>query len=149
MSPIVQNDGRLNPEIREAGCLFRSLSMLAEIAARKTLTPEQIEEQYAWLVARGYMRENCYVLDHAKVITSAQHYLGEKQAADYVFRSSKKGNGDFDNGGPRNGYIGHAKTALGYGHFFVTDRNRNLIWDPWWPMPERDRELTFRGYFVG
>lgn len=147
-SPIVQNDGRLNPQIRKAGCLFRSLSMLAEIKAGDTLTPEQIERQYDWLVDEGYMQENCYILSHEAVITSAQYHLDVQQTATYVFRASETGDKDFDKGGPHNAYIGHAKTVNGYGHFFVVDRKKQLIWDPWWPRPERDYALTFRGYLI-
>jgi hypothetical protein len=148
-SPIVQNDGRLNPQIRKAGCLFRSLSMLAEIKAGKTLTATQIEEQYEWLVDEALMLETCFVYDHEAVIKSAQYYIAVPQSARYVFRSSESGTGDFDNGGPHNAHIGHAKTIHGNGHFFATDRGRSLIWDPWWPRPERDYELTFRGYYIG
>ena len=146
LSPIVQNDHRLTPAIRKAGCLFRSLSMLAEIKAGATLTPEQIEEQYAWLVGHECMADDCYVLDHEAVITSAQHYLGMPQSARYVFRRSESGDGDFERDGTANAFIGHAKTANGIGHFFVVDRHKALIFDPWWPRPERVRELTFRGY---
>jgi len=147
-APIVQNDHRLNPQIRKAGCLFRSLSMLAEIRALTTLTPEQIETQYEWLVDNGHMAPNCFVYDHEAVITSAQFYLQAPQYGRYVFRASETGSGDFDHGGRHNAYIGHARTENGYGHFFVRDRNRRLIWDPWWPMPPRVEQLTFRGYHL-
>jgi hypothetical protein len=122
--------------------------MLAEIKAGKTLSPEQIEDQYTWLIDNGHMGENCFVYDHERVIISAQYYLGVEQSAKYVFRSSETGADDFDHGGPHNAYIGHAKTVNGYGHFFVVDRKRNLVWDPWWPLPERDYHLTFRGYLI-
>lgn len=147
-SPIVQNDHRLNPQIRKAGCLFRSLSMLAEIKAGTTLVPEQVEEQYRFLVDNGYMSEACFVYDHEKVVTSAQYYLEIPANVKYVFRASETGDGDFDHGGPHNTYIGHAKTVSGNGHFFVVDRHKNLIWDPWWPRPDRDYDLTFRGYLI-
>jgi hypothetical protein len=148
INPIVQNHHDLPPAIQREGCLFRSLSMLAEIKAGKTLTVGQILQQYKWLVDAGHMDANCYVKDHAKVITSAQYYLGEPQTGRYVFRSTETGSGDFDTDEMHNAYIGHAKTENGYGHFFVVDRNRDLIWDPWWPRPKRKEWLSFRGYWV-
>lgn len=146
--PIFQNDDRLNTNINLYGCLFRSLSMVAEMAAGYTLSPDQIEEQYRWLIDHGHMKENCWVLNHEAVIESAQYYLGVPQGAAYLERSSRGGTGDFKNPGVPNAFIGHGKTENGYGHFFVVRRDGTVVFDPYWPSPVIVRPLTFRSYFV-
>lgn len=148
IAPIVQNDDRLNAHIRKEGCLFRSLQMIAEIQAGRCLTPDEISFQYAWLIERGYMKENCYIIDHAAVIRSAQYGLNGPQRARYVLRTSETGIGDFEMGVPPNAFIRHFKTVNGYGHFVVADRFGNRLWDPYWPPTEPVKELTFRGYAI-
>lgn len=144
--PICQNDDRLQRDINKSGCLFRSLSMLAEMKAGKTLDPSTIRMQYLWLLDQGYMKENCYVLDHEQVIKSAQYYLGVSQKARYVFRQSETGQQDFFGGGPATHFIRHVRTKNGYGHFYVSDVSGRMVWDPYWPSPEPKETLTFRGY---
>ena len=147
MTPISQNDHRLPDQVQKAGCLFRSLSMLAEIQARRTLEPAQIVEQYHWLIKNSHMDGHCYVLDHAAVIRSAQYYLGTQQRAEYVLRRTETGLNDFDKGTP-NAWIGHVKTEAGHGHFLVIASDGRVIWDPWWPSPTPVKTLSLRGYRI-
>lgn len=146
-TPICQNDYRLPEPIQRTGCLFRSLSMLAEIRAGRTMSVAQIVEQYKWLVAQGRMNAECYVKDHAAVIQSAQYYLEAHQRAAYVLRQTETGHGDFETGIP-NSWIGHVKTEAGNGHFLVVARDGRAIWDPWWPSPAPLKSLSLRGYVL-
>ena len=146
-TPICQNDFRLPEPIQRAGCLFRSLSMLAEIRTGRTLSPAQIVEQYKWLVRHEYMNANCYVQDHAAVIRAAQYYLEAPQRAAYVLRQTETGHGDFETDTP-NAWIGHVKTEAGNGHFLVVARDGRCIWDPWWPSPMPVKSLSLRGYVL-
>lgn len=144
-SPIQQNDRRLPTSVNSAGCLFRALGMLAEIQANQPLTPEQIEDQYEWLVAQGYMKPNCWVLNHEKVITSAQHYLGVPQSARYVWRYEVDDK-DFGSESKANAYIQNVRTKTGIGHFVVVDQNERVLWDPYWPSPAVNYVIGVRGY---
>lgn len=147
-SPVVQNDKRLNEQTNDAGCLFRSLGMGAEIHARHTMSPGQIEEQYAWLVGEQLMKPNCWVLNHEKVITAAQYYLGVRQAARYVFRDEGDEK-DFGSPDKCNFFIRHVRTKTGTGHFYVSTRDGQRLWDPYWPAPAVDYVIGIRGYRVG
>jgi hypothetical protein len=144
--PICQNDERLNEHIRVAGCLFRSLQMLAEIQARCTLTPEQIEELYKRAVDGGIMKEDCFVLDHAAIIRAAQATLGTPPKARYVLRRSATSHGDFDLKIPPVAFIRHYRTVNDYGHFLVSDRFGHVMWDPFWPPTEAAQDISSRGY---
>jgi hypothetical protein len=147
MSPIVQTDTRLNEQINRAGCLYRSLQMLAEIHARRTLTPDDIMALYTRAVEGGTMREDCFVLDHAAIIRAAQATLGMPPKARYVFRRTPEDKAhDFDIKVPPSAFIRHYKTANGFGHFVVADRFGHVQWDPYWPPTDASRDLSFRGY---
>lgn len=144
--PICQNDSKLPEEIQKAGCLFRSLTMLVEMAKGETLTSMEIVEQYEWLIEHGHMKDNCFVLDHEAVIKSAQFYLMMPQKAVYAFRQSDTGKGDFTLRTLATHFIRHVRTKNGYGHFYVSDISGRMVWDPYWPSPEPKETLTFRGY---
>ncbi|HMA77885.1 MAG TPA: DUF261 family protein [Candidatus Paceibacterota bacterium] len=145
-SPIVQNDKRLNEQINKAGCLFRSLVMLAEMKAGHCLSTTEIDvDLYEWLIAEGAMKPNCWVLNHEKVIMAAQHYIGVKQSAKYVMRDEAD-EFDFDTGVKPNYFIRHVRTKNGTGHFFVCSENGDRTWDPYWPAPDVDYYIGIRGY---
>lgn len=152
MSPIQQNDKQLDESINAAGCLFRSLSMLAEIHAQHTLGPDQIAEQKRWLVDNGYMLDEpgkrCWVMNHEKVINSALYYLGLPQTARYVFREEIDDR-DFETGIKANAFIRHVRMLTGTGHFYVCNENGTRIWDPFWPAPAVDYVIGVRGYRIG
>lgn len=146
INPIVQNDDRLPEQVRISGCLFRSLSMLAEIKSGRTMTPQQIIDQYDWLIKNSAMDGHCYVINHASVIKAAQHYLGVPQQAKYVLRRMGDDR-DFDKGAA-NAWIGHVQTVRGNGHFLVVAKDGRVIWDPYWPSPEPIKTLSIRGYLI-
>ena len=143
-TPLVQNDKQLNEYINRAGCLFRSLSMLAEVDAKKTLGPEQIQDLYHWLITQGHMDKNCWVRNHEAVIKGAQFYLGVPQSAKYVMREEADEH-DFS-AGEADYFIRHIRTVTGTGHFYVCDRMENRTWDPFWPAPATGHVLGVRGY---
>ena len=150
-SPICQNDDAMPEKVRKAGCLFRALGMLAEIEAGQTLTRQEILEQYLWLQKEGYMKENCWVLDHEQVIKSAQYYLGVPQRAKYLVRAEDDSHDfDFSEGATApNAYIAHIRMGSGIGHFYVCNDQEERIWDPFWPAPNGVEYRGYRAYRVG
>lgn len=146
-SPVVQNDRQLNEKINAAGCLFRSLAHGPEVMRTQTLSANEIERLYDWLVDNGHMKPNCWVLDHERVITASQYYLGQTQAARYLWRDEGDDK-DFGSSDKCNFFIRHVRTKNGTGHFYVSTLDGQRLWDPYWPAPAVDYVIGIRGYKI-
>jgi len=136
-----------NPQIAKAGCLFITLLTIAQKAAGKRLSKQDVLFMYEHLIKRGHMEDDCYVNDHAAVINEGlvflkdfnkkafyvgAFYVDEALAARKPAWGSRKGD-----------YIAaHVRTIRGNGHF------RLFTYDPFAPSPKYDRILSLRYYEV-
>jgi hypothetical protein len=115
---------------------------------KQTMTANEIEKLYDWLVDNEHMKPNCWVLDHERVITAAQYYLGQTQSARYLWRDEADSK-DFGSPDNCNFFIRHVRTKTGTGHFYVCNADGQRLWDPFWPAPAVDYVIGIRGYRIG
>lgn len=137
-----QTDSNFNYQINDYGCLFFSLMDIAEEYTGHYFISKTIKELYKKLIDLGYMRRDCYILNHEKVLQEALEVLGNHDKADYTgarYFNDRKSWGE--NFGMY--MIMQFKTKNGNGHFF---RNH---YDPYQPLIKFSNIMSIRYYNVG
>lgn len=137
---LKQNDGRLNPDIQEIGCFFRSALRMAEYASDgKTLTADEINGLWKTSKRKGFIDGNNDVVNSAAIANEALKILEtpgkftevatftggtmgwyksvpkDRRSAEYFIQKIKQN-------GPNKI------------HFRNVDKFGNLIWDPHVPV---------------
>ena len=144
MNYLKQTDFKHEPEIDKAGCLLMTLLTIAQKAACRVLDSEKILFIYKHLIARGYMKPNCFIRDHNAVLNEGLSlllatdielkYVGAYYIDETLGTSWGKTYGDY--------IVLHVRTLLGNGHFRLMD------YDPYEPSPPYERILSIRYYIL-
>jgi len=137
-----QTDEAFNSNINKYGCLFFSLMDIAEEYTGHSFIIRTINKLYYELVDLGIMKEDCYVLDHEKVLQQALecfdiHDKVTYAGAKYLWENRSWGEhkGMF--------LIQQMKTQRGHGHFVRPH------YDPYYPKIKFTDQLSVRYYNIG
>jgi len=162
-SPILQTDDRLSiyPEIARAGCLVRSLLAIAEMDIGTLLSAKQILDAYEYLREINDVDQykgvgkNCYVMGHTDVIDIGLKLLGSGKQSYYLESQSKNSEvRGFKSTIPMypNYYINHykylTKEGRAVGHFVLSSKNGDTLFDPYFPWHPPKILMSFRIYAV-
>lgn len=138
---LKQNDKKLNQNIRATGCNLRSLQAAAERFSERDLTAAEINKLAEEAVIKGWMRQNCHVLDPGKVAGDAFRALGKSvrcmqigyyDLVDKVWRDwSHKVIKDVQD--CNHFAVAHWTTAVNptAGHFCLCNTQLVEVFDPW------------------
>ena len=137
-----QTDEYFNKEINNYGCLFFSLMDIAEEYTGHNFIPKTIKSLYRELIDLGFMRKDCYVLDHEKVLQQALEVLGNHDKSSYIgARYLNNGSSWGDKYGMY--FILQLKTKNGNGHF------TRMHYDPYYPEIKFSNVMSIRYYNIG
>ena len=137
---------KIFPElINRYGCLFFSLVDIAEEFSGKSFTQRKIIDLYGNLDELEIMREDCYVLNHTKVLQQALELFNIHDKVTYSGAWYNDKITDRESWGERNGMfmILQFKTRNGNGHF------RRPHYDPYLPLIHFKNLMSIRYYDIG
>ncbi len=140
-----QTDEAFNSNINKYGCLFFSLMDIAEEYTGHSFIIRTINKLYYELVDLGIMKEDCYVLDHEKVLQQALECFGAHDKVTYAGADYNSFYTDRKSWGNRNGMflIMQYKTKNGNGHF------RRIFYDSYKPDISLTGLMSIRFYDIG
>jgi len=117
--------------IHKYGCLFMSLLWIAEDFFNKMydrvdgFDAADIKAIYNSAVFKGYMCDDCWVLNHSKIIELALQHLGVFTNAEYLGKIDLISSQSFGRYDKFNYILKQSKTKNGNGHFY------SLNYDPY------------------
>ncbi len=136
MELLKQTNYKLFPIIQNVGCFFRSAEAIAELAAKKSLTAEEINTQWLTEKQKGFITNDNCMRASAPIANRALKTLGLTNLKFFEVGIFKNGKSEFYRSIPKrmrraDFLIQKVKTGTNIGtHFRVVDRMGNVIFDP-------------------
>lgn len=147
---IKQTDFRLEKDIQVYGCCFRSTLRIIEQKTLELLTWQQINEIYTKGLEKMVLGKNCSVLSYRGLLQAAQEvtklkvrgfdigtYDAKRKSYNY-YEWVKKANFIKDENYPFQYRLREVTTQLGNRHWVLTDKNGELLFDPYPTPTEKD-----------
>ena len=137
-----------HPKIDRSGCYFLDFLDMAEDRSGKTLEREMVTFAYDLAVPQ-FMRKDCYLLNHEKVLAVAFMAVGLPNIyIKYEYREDEGKiiiPGDLDKCDYFVAGVAYENDPDGR-HFYRGDWHGNVIWNPGQTVGE---VVTLRGYIIG
>lgn len=122
---FLQKDTYFNNEINRYGCYFFSLVYLSSQKASRSFSKGDVSFFYEEFVDRGWMTENCYVLEPVKIL----RYLNLKVSSVYKTEGHDPSGDNYEILCFERSYKKDGK-EVSYNHFVVGDGLGHVAYDP-------------------